>query len=86
VIDCGTKVLTSDLYTVTGYGHVMEYPDAVIRRPARGRRRDRVAGGGPRRRAVVAYTFETFTAASCSMIVITTLVSMSPRPAASAAC
>jgi D-serine deaminase-like pyridoxal phosphate-dependent protein len=30
VIDCGTKVLTSDLYSVTGYGHVMEYPDAVI--------------------------------------------------------
>jgi D-serine deaminase-like pyridoxal phosphate-dependent protein len=30
VFDCGTKVLTSDLYTVTGYGHVMEYPDAVI--------------------------------------------------------
>jgi D-serine deaminase-like pyridoxal phosphate-dependent protein len=30
VIDCGTKVLTSDLYTVTGYGHVMEYPDAAI--------------------------------------------------------
>ncbi len=30
VIDCGTKVLTSDLYTVTGYGHVLEYPDAVI--------------------------------------------------------
>ena len=30
VIDCGTKVLTSDLYTVTGYGHVMEYPQAAI--------------------------------------------------------
>ena len=30
VFDCGTKVLTSDQYTVTGYGHVMEYPDAVI--------------------------------------------------------
>jgi D-serine deaminase-like pyridoxal phosphate-dependent protein len=30
VIDCGTKVLTSDLYTVTGYGHLVEYPDAVI--------------------------------------------------------
>jgi D-serine deaminase-like pyridoxal phosphate-dependent protein len=30
VIDCGTKVLTSDLYTVTGYGHVLEYPEAVI--------------------------------------------------------
>ena len=30
IFDCGTKVLTSDLYTVTGYGHVMEYPDAVV--------------------------------------------------------
>jgi D-serine deaminase-like pyridoxal phosphate-dependent protein len=30
VIDAGTKVLTSDQYTVTGYGHVMEYPAAVI--------------------------------------------------------
>jgi len=30
VFDCGTKVLTSDLYTVTGYGHVLEYPDAII--------------------------------------------------------
>jgi D-serine deaminase-like pyridoxal phosphate-dependent protein len=30
VIDCGTKVLTSDLYNVTGYGHVVEYPQAVI--------------------------------------------------------
>jgi D-serine deaminase-like pyridoxal phosphate-dependent protein len=30
VIDCGTKVLTSDLYTVKGHGHVMEYPEAMI--------------------------------------------------------
>ena len=30
VFDCGTKVLTSDLYTVTGHGHVMEYPESVI--------------------------------------------------------
>lgn len=30
IIDCGTKVLTSDLYTVTGYGHVVECPGAVI--------------------------------------------------------
>jgi D-serine deaminase-like pyridoxal phosphate-dependent protein len=30
VIDCGTKVLTSDLYTVKGYGHLMEYPQAAI--------------------------------------------------------
>jgi len=30
VIDAGTKVLTSDQYTVTGYGHVMEFPDAQI--------------------------------------------------------
>jgi len=24
------QVLTSDQYTVTGYGHVLEYPEAVI--------------------------------------------------------
>jgi D-serine deaminase-like pyridoxal phosphate-dependent protein len=30
VIDCGTKVLTSDQYTVKGYGHVLEYPDAQV--------------------------------------------------------
>lgn len=30
VIDAGTKVLTSDQYYVTGYGHVIEYPGAVI--------------------------------------------------------
>jgi D-serine deaminase-like pyridoxal phosphate-dependent protein len=30
VIDSGTKVLTSDQYTVKGFGHVMEYPEAVI--------------------------------------------------------
>jgi D-serine deaminase-like pyridoxal phosphate-dependent protein len=30
VIDCGTKVLTSDQYTVKGYGHLMAYPEAVI--------------------------------------------------------
>jgi D-serine deaminase-like pyridoxal phosphate-dependent protein len=30
VIDAGSKVLSSDQYTVPGYGHVMEYPDAVI--------------------------------------------------------
>jgi D-serine deaminase-like pyridoxal phosphate-dependent protein len=30
VIDAGTKVLTSDLYSVTGYGHVVEYPEATI--------------------------------------------------------
>jgi D-serine deaminase-like pyridoxal phosphate-dependent protein len=30
VIDAGTKVLTSDQYTVEGYGHVLEYPEAVI--------------------------------------------------------
>jgi D-serine deaminase-like pyridoxal phosphate-dependent protein len=30
VIDAGTKVLTSDQYTVTGYGHVVEYPEAAI--------------------------------------------------------
>jgi len=30
VIDCGTKVLTSDQYTVKGFGHLMEYPEAAI--------------------------------------------------------
>ena len=30
ILDCGTKVLTSDLYTVKGYGHLMEYPEAAI--------------------------------------------------------
>ena len=30
IIDAGTKVLTSDQYTVKGYGHVLEYPEAVI--------------------------------------------------------
>jgi D-serine deaminase-like pyridoxal phosphate-dependent protein len=30
VIDAGTKVLTSDQYTVKGYGHVMEYPEGEV--------------------------------------------------------
>ncbi len=30
VLDCGTKVLTSDQYGMPGYGHVLEYPDAAI--------------------------------------------------------
>jgi D-serine deaminase-like pyridoxal phosphate-dependent protein len=30
IIDAGTKVLTSDLYGMPGYGHVMEYPEAAI--------------------------------------------------------
>jgi D-serine deaminase-like pyridoxal phosphate-dependent protein len=30
VIDAGTKVLTSDQYGMTGYGHVVEYPAAVV--------------------------------------------------------
>jgi D-serine deaminase-like pyridoxal phosphate-dependent protein len=30
VIDAGTKVLTSDQYTVKGYGHIVEYPEAVV--------------------------------------------------------
>jgi D-serine deaminase-like pyridoxal phosphate-dependent protein len=30
ILDCGTKVLTSDQYTVKGFGHVMDYPEAVI--------------------------------------------------------
>jgi D-serine deaminase-like pyridoxal phosphate-dependent protein len=30
ILDCGTKVLTSDVYGMPGYGHVLEYPDAGI--------------------------------------------------------
>jgi D-serine deaminase-like pyridoxal phosphate-dependent protein len=30
VIDAGTKVLTSDQYSVKGYGHLIEYPEAVV--------------------------------------------------------
>ena len=30
IIDCGTKVLTSDLYSVTGYGHLIEFPEATV--------------------------------------------------------
>jgi D-serine deaminase-like pyridoxal phosphate-dependent protein len=30
VLDAGTKVFTSDLYTVTGYGHLLEYPEAKL--------------------------------------------------------
>jgi D-serine deaminase-like pyridoxal phosphate-dependent protein len=30
ILDCGTKVLTSDQYTVKGFGHVMEYPEATL--------------------------------------------------------
>jgi D-serine deaminase-like pyridoxal phosphate-dependent protein len=30
VIDAGTKVLTSDQYHVKGYGHLMEYPEAIV--------------------------------------------------------
>jgi D-serine deaminase-like pyridoxal phosphate-dependent protein len=30
ILDAGSKVLTSDLYGMTGYGHVLEYPEAVI--------------------------------------------------------
>jgi D-serine deaminase-like pyridoxal phosphate-dependent protein len=30
ILDAGSKVLTSDLYFMKGYGHVMEYPDAAI--------------------------------------------------------
>jgi D-serine deaminase-like pyridoxal phosphate-dependent protein len=30
IIDAGTKVLTSDQYGMKGYGHVMEYPEAVV--------------------------------------------------------
>ena len=30
ILDAGTKVLTSDQYGMTGYGHVLEYPAAAI--------------------------------------------------------
>src|SRR5262249_54449534 len=30
IVDAGSKVLTSDLYGMKGYGHVLEYPEAVI--------------------------------------------------------
>jgi D-serine deaminase-like pyridoxal phosphate-dependent protein len=30
VLDAGSKVLTSDLYFMKGYGHVMEYPEAHV--------------------------------------------------------
>ena len=30
IIDAGTKVLTSDQYGMKGYGHVMEFPEAVV--------------------------------------------------------
>jgi D-serine deaminase-like pyridoxal phosphate-dependent protein len=30
IIDAGSKVLTSDLYGMTGYGHVIEYPAAAV--------------------------------------------------------
>jgi D-serine deaminase-like pyridoxal phosphate-dependent protein len=30
ILDAGSKVLTSDLYFMKGYGHVMEYPEAAI--------------------------------------------------------
>jgi D-serine deaminase-like pyridoxal phosphate-dependent protein len=30
ILDAGSKVLTSDLYGMSGYGHVLEYPEAAI--------------------------------------------------------
>ena len=30
ILDCGTKVLTSDQYGQKGFGHIMEYPEAVV--------------------------------------------------------
>jgi D-serine deaminase-like pyridoxal phosphate-dependent protein len=30
IIDAGTKVLTSDQYGMPGFGHVLEYPEAVV--------------------------------------------------------
>src|SRR5690606_27474241 len=31
IIDAGSKTLTSDLLGFSDYGHILEYPDAVIR-------------------------------------------------------
>jgi D-serine deaminase-like pyridoxal phosphate-dependent protein len=31
ILDIGSKVLTSDLHALNGYGRIVEYPDAVIR-------------------------------------------------------
>ena len=50
ILDCGTKVLTSDQYGMPGYGHVLEYPEAAITGPLRGARRGgplRVPGAAP---------------------------------------
>ncbi len=30
ILDCGTKVLTSDQYGQKGFGHILEYPEAVV--------------------------------------------------------
>jgi D-serine deaminase-like pyridoxal phosphate-dependent protein len=30
ILDCGTKVVTSDQYGMPGYGHILEYPEAAI--------------------------------------------------------
>ena len=30
ILDCGTKVLTSDQYGMPGFGHILEYPEAAI--------------------------------------------------------
>ena len=30
ILDAGTKVFTSDLYSVTGYGHLLQYPEAKV--------------------------------------------------------
>lgn len=30
ILDAGTKIFTSDLYTVTGYGYLLEYPEAEV--------------------------------------------------------
>jgi D-serine deaminase-like pyridoxal phosphate-dependent protein len=30
ILDCGTKVLTSDQYGMPGFGHVLEYPAAAV--------------------------------------------------------
>jgi D-serine deaminase-like pyridoxal phosphate-dependent protein len=30
ILDCGTKVITSDQYGTPGHGHILEYPEAAI--------------------------------------------------------
>ena len=63
VIDAGTKVLTSDQYTVTGYGHVLEYPEAIIPHLSGGTRRADLTGAASVRRWATSCTWSPTTAA-----------------------